>query len=179
MPERRLPSWLAPLLAVAGLALLYARPLRTGFLNDDYLFLEDARSRPIAVSIAERGPLGNWYRPLSRQLYFEALTPVAGGDPRVFHLVNFALFLAALALAVDLLRAFLPWPAVMAGALYWAVLPFQRVNLTWISCSQDLLALGFSLAAVARFRRGQWGAAALYLGALLSKESALPLPVVL
>jgi len=179
MPERRLPSWLALVLAVAGLALLYGDALRTGFLNDDYLFLEDARSRPLAVSIAERGPLGNWYRPLSRQLYFETLAPVAGGDPLVFHLVNFALFLGGAALLVDLLRAFLPWPGVMAGALFWALLPFQRVNLTWISCSQDLLAFAFALAALARFRRGQPGAAPLYLAALLSKESALPLPLAL
>jgi len=179
MSARRLPLWPALLLAAAGLTLLYGDALRTGFLNDDYLFLEEARTRPLAASIGERGPLGNWYRPLSRQLYFEALTPVAGGDPRVFHAVNFAVFLAGLALIVDLLRVFLPLPGVMAGALYWALLPFQRVNLTWISCSQDLIALALAMGAMARFRRGRPGAAPLFLAALLAKESALPLPLAL
>ena len=94
--------------------------------------------------------------------------------------MNYALFLGALALLGDLLACFLPLPGVVAGLLYFATLPFQRVNLTWISCSQDLLALVFSLAAVAAWRRGRDGwAVAAYLLAVFSKESALPLPLLL
>jgi hypothetical protein len=166
--------------AVLGITALYARPLRTGFLNDDYLFLEEASHRPLASALSGLGPLGNYYRPVSRQLYFAALTPLAAGHPLVFHLVNYGLFLAALALLADLLAAFLPAAGVAAGLLYFATLPFQGVNLTWISCSQDLLALGLSLAAVAAWRRGRdlWALLA-YLLAVFSKESALPLPIVL
>lgn len=174
--DRRLPGWIAALLLAAGLAALHAGPLRTGFLNDDYLFLEEARTRPVAESLTRLGALGNYYRPLSRQLYFEALTPLAGERPAVFHGVNFALHLAALALLFDLLRALAPAPAALAGLLWFALLPFQRVNLTWISCSQDLLALALALGALALHRRGRAaGAAACALLAFASKESALPL----
>src|SRR5262249_38662982 len=145
-----------------------------------YLFLEETKTRSLSSALSGLGPLGNYYRPVSRQLYFAALTPLSAGRPLAFHLVNFALFLGALALLADLLAAFLPPPGVAAGLLYFATLPFQRVNLTWISCSQDLLALFFSLLAVAAWRRSRDGWAALaYLLAVFSKESALPLPLAL
>jgi len=166
--------------ALAGLTSLYQGPLTTGFLNDDYLFLEEASRRGVAESLTSLGPLGNYFRPLSRQIYFEALALLFDGRPLAYHLFNYGLFLAALALLVDLMRAFLPLPGVLAGVLYFAVLPFQRVNLTWVSCAQDLLALVFSLAAVALFRRGRIMSAALaYLLAVFGKESALPLPLAL
>jgi hypothetical protein len=170
--------WLA--LFLAALTSLYADALRTGFLNDDYLFLEEARRHPLVESLTSLGPLGNYFRPLARQIYFETLTSLVGERPWAFHAVNYGLFLGSLALLADLLRALLPTQGVLCGVLYFAILPLQRVNLTWISCSQDLLALGFSLGSVALFRRGREGVAAFaYLLALFSKESALPLPLAL
>jgi hypothetical protein len=167
-------------LLVAGLTALYAGALGMPFLNDDYLFLEEARTRPLAASLSDLGPLSNYYRPLSRQIYFEVLTPLAGSDPRVFHAFNFALFLMALALLGDLLRSRLPVPGVFAGVLAFALMPFQRVNLMWISCSQDLLALVGTLAAVALNRRDRWRFALVaFAAAVASKESALPLPIAL
>jgi hypothetical protein len=130
--------WLVAALFVAGAAALYAGALGAGFLNDDYLFLEDAARGPWA---ADRGALANYFRPLSRQLWFGALAPLAGGSPLVFHLASFAVFLAAAALLYDLLRAFAPRSGALAGLVYFAVLPLQRVNQTWISSCQDLLAL--------------------------------------
>src|SRR5207247_7300712 len=104
--------------------------------------------------------------------------PLAGGRPEVFHAANLALFLAALALLFDLLQALLPLPGAVAGTLYFALLPLQRVNLLWISCSQDLLALALALGALALFRRGRAALALLAaLGALASKEVALALPI--
>ena len=179
-PPHRRPWWPAALLALLGLLALYERPLRTGFLNDDYLFLEQARTRPLLESLTSLGALGNYYRPVSRQLYFAALTPLAGDSPALFHTVNMALFLAALVLLADLLVAIAGPTGVLIGLAYVALLPFQRVNLTWVSCSQDLLALGFTLAALAAFRRRLDPlAAVLYLLATFSKESALPLPLAL
>jgi hypothetical protein len=181
---RPLPWWPALLVALLGLGLLYGGALRTGFLCDDFLFLEEARRQPLGSSLVELGPLGNYYRPLSRQIYFELLTPFAPapfeGGALVFHFVNAALFVAALALVVELLLVWLPPAGAMAGALYFALLPMQRVNLTWVSCSQDLLALVFTLLAFRAFRHGRdgWGAVA-YLGAMASKETAFPLPLAL
>lgn len=178
-PTRR-PWWLFVIVIAVAIAATYADALRTGFLNDDFLFLEEARTRPLASTLVEMGPLGNYYRPVSRQLYFEVLTPIAGGHPAVFHAVNGATFAVALALLADLLLAFTTPAGAAVGVLYFALLPFQRVNLTWVSCSQDLLALAFTLAAFALYRRRRDAPAALaYLLAVFSKESALPLPLAL
>jgi hypothetical protein len=174
------PALIAAAGAVVALALLYRGPLRTGFLNDDHLFLEDARTRPLASALTELGALGNYFRPLGRQLYFEALSPIAGGDPLVFHVVNALLFGVALALTAELLLTLLPRAGAIAGVLYLALLPLQRVNLTWISCSQDLLAWGLALASFAWWRRGRLAPALIaYALALASKESAAPLPLAL
>lgn len=169
--------WLPALLFAAGVVALYAGALGTGFLNDDYLFLEDATRGPWAPA---EGALANYFRPLSRQLWFGALAPLAGRHPLAFHLANLVLFLAAAALLWDLLRAFAPRAGALAGLLYFALLPLQRVNLTWISCCQDLLALAGALGALALFRRGRDRLALLcFLAAALAKESALPLPALL
>lgn len=176
----RRPLWLAALALALALAALYAAPLSSGFLNDDLFFLEDAVRRPLVQSLGSLDPLGNYYRPLSRQIYFAALGSIGGGLPWLFHAFNFAVFLGALALLADALRPLLPRGGVMAGVLFFAVLPFQRVNLTWISCSQDLLALGFALAALALHRRDRLLPAALCgVLAMASKESAWPLPLAL
>lgn len=178
-PRPRWIGWIL-VLGIVALTVFYADAIRTRFLNDDYLFLEQARTVDLGSSLVQPDPLGNYWRPLSRQLYFAALTPIADGNPLVFHLVNFALFVAGLALLADLLLAFAPWPGVLAGLVTFALLPFQRVNLTWVSCSQDLLALVGTLGAFACYRRGRDRLAALlYLLAVLSKESALPLPIAL
>ena len=160
-----------------GLTALAADALRVGFLNDDYLFLEQARSTPIVTALTHSDALGNYYRPLSRQVYFGALAGLHA-TPAVFHAVNFAVFLVTVALLAELLAALLPLEAALAGTLYFAVLPLQRVAWLWISCSQDLLALAFSLGSFALYRRERrLLAGALFLAALASKESALPLPV--
>jgi len=176
----RAPRWAAALVALLGLGVLYAGALRTGFLSDDYVFLEEARVQPLLHSLAGPGALGNFYRPLTRQVYFAALTPIAGGAPWVFHLANGIAFAAVLLLVADLLAALLPLSGVMAGTLYFATLPLQRVILTWVSCSQDLFAVLFVLLALALYRRGRdRGALLAYLAALASKDVAFPLPAAL
>jgi len=176
-PTRRSP-WPAAVLLALGLALLYARPLASGFLNDDHLFLEQARTSALPGSLTHLDPLANYVRPVSRQLWFAALTPVAGGDPRVFHAASALVFGVSLVLLADLLAVFAPPIGVLAGVAYFALLPSTRVLLTWVSCSQDLLALMFSLAALACFRRRRDGwATALFALAAFSKEAALPLPL--
>ncbi len=175
----------APILA-AALAVLYAGALGAGFVNDDYLFLEQVRRHGLLGALGEPGGVGNHFRPLSREAWFALLGPLSGGGPLLFHLASFAVFLGSLALLADLMRALVPrrdpGPAapVLAGVLWFALLPFQRVNLAWASCSQDLLALAGALGALALFRRGHTRAAWLvYAAATLAKQSALPLPLLL
>jgi hypothetical protein len=173
------PFWPAALLLALGLELWYSGALSTGFLNDDHLFLEQARTHRLAESLLGLGPLGNYVRPVSRQLWFAALTPIAAGDTRVFHAASALVFAGAMLLLADLLAVFGPPIGVLAGVAYLALLPFTRVLLMWVSCSQDLLALLFVLAALALFRRGhdRWALIA-YLFAAFSKEAALPFPIV-
>ena len=179
-PARTFRNLLAALGLALGLGVLAAGPLATGFLNDDYLFLEQARTRPLAGSLVHGDALGNYARPLSRQVYFAALTRISNGSPRVFHAVNFALFLGALALAADLMVALLPPVAACTAVLAFALVPLQRVGWLWISCSQDLLALVGSLGALALYRRSRRALAfAVAIAALASKESALALPALL
>jgi hypothetical protein len=179
-------GWQAPALFLAGLAALYAGALGNGFINDDYLFLEEVRRRGLWDAILHPAGLGNYFRPLSREVWFAIVGPLTGGEPVLFHVAQFALFVAALVLLADLLGVFAParerWvaPAALAGLLGFALLPFQFVNLAWVSCSQDLLALIGVLGSLALYRRGRMLYAVLaYAGATLAKESALPLPGVL
>jgi hypothetical protein len=170
--------WLPALLFLAGVTALYAGALSTGFLNDDFLFLEDAARHGPWSPV--QGALANYFRPVSRQLWFGTLAPLFGPHPLAFHLAGLLVFLAGVALLYDLLRAFAPRPGALAGLVYFAALPLQRVNLLWVSCCQDLLALAGTLGAFALFRRGRDRLALLaFLAAALSKESALPLPALL
>ncbi len=176
-------DWQAPALLLAGLAALYAGALATGFVNDDYLFLEQARRSNVLEAMLHPGGLGNFFRPLSREAWFALWLPLSGGQPLVFHLAQFAVFTLALVLLADLLSAFtrqrmpLLAPSVLAGVLWFAVLPFQRVNLLWVSCAQELLALTLALGAFALYRRDRmWPALLVFMAATLAKESALPLP---
>ena len=179
-------DWQAPALAIAGIVALYATTLTAGFINDDYLFLEQTRRYGLWGALTHASGLSNYFRPLSREVWFGLLSPLAGGEPLLFHVAQLVVFIAALVLLADLLSAFVPRagrlvpPPVLAGVVWFALLPFQRVNLTWVSCSQDLLALVGVLASLAWFRRGRLVPALLaYAASTLAKESALPLPVAL
>ncbi len=175
-----IPRWLAPVLLVAGVVALYAGALTVGFLNDDHLFLEQARRQSLLASLTQPDALANYFRPLSRPVWFELLSPLSGGRPFVFHAANLALLLLAGGLVFALLRTLAGSAGAWVGTLYFLLLPLQRVNVTWISCSQDLLALVFALAAFALFRAGRDRLAVLaFAAAVLSKESALPLPLLL
>lgn len=179
-PPTPAPRVLAPLAFAAGLAALYFGALTSGFLNDDYLFLEDARRQGFAAMFAPGGGLENFFRPLSREAWFAALTPIAGGRPELFHAANFALFLGACALLWNFLRERTSESGAWIATLWFATLPLQRVNLTWISCNQDLLALTTTLAAFASWRAKRPLVTAIaYALALASKEVAAPLPLAL
>ncbi|MFN8586674.1 MAG: hypothetical protein U0704_02645 [Candidatus Eisenbacteria bacterium] len=171
---------LAPLAFAGGLFALYANALATGFLNDDHLFLEQARERGLAALASGGGGLANYYRPLSREIWFGLLAPVADGRAWVFHAASLAVFLAAAALLFRLLRAHTGPAGAWIGTLWFTTLPLQRVNLLWISCNQELLALAGTLAAFAAWRARRVGWALLaYAAALASKDVAAPLPAAL
>ncbi len=178
--SRRAARLIVPCLAALGLTILFADALQSRFVNEDYVFLEKEHGHEPVASVTGFGAFANSYPWLSRQAYFALLGLTADGNALVFHLVNLALLGVALGLLADLLRALLPPAGVMVGLLYFALLPLQRVNLMSVSCGQDLLALVGSLAALALYRKGRIALAVVAFAiALMSKESALALPIAL
>src|SRR5262245_38493275 len=119
--------WQPGVLDVAGIVALNENTLGAGFINDDYLFLEETRRYGVWGALVHGGGLANFFRPLSREVWFGLLSPFSGGGPGVFHLAQLALFLVALGLLADLLAVFVPgpkrWfaPAVLAGIAWYAL----------------------------------------------------------
>ena len=83
--------------AVAAM-LVHMRSLRAPFFADDWLFLDQVRFRSFAQVLASPDPLGNFFRPLGRQVWFWLLANLSGESPLVFHAANLLTFFAAVVL---------------------------------------------------------------------------------
>ncbi len=182
MGRGRLPALAA--LDVAGLVLFAAlwlqrAALRAPFFADDFLFLDQARGRSLWATLAGRDPIGNFARPVGRQLDFWVLSRLGHESPLLFHAVNLGLFLAALALLFVVVRR-LAGPVAAAIATAFVALHYAAdVPLLWASGGQDLLALTGALGALALYLAGRRAlAAVLLLLALLSKETVVFTPLV-
>lgn len=167
------PWSLAPVLgAIAVLVAARAAPL--GFpVADDFGFLSHALLHPPPDWLDGGGsPL--YWRPLSRQLYYQVLGPLMLAWPLGVALIHALLLALAGLLLHRALRPAWPAPAAALAASFPIVLDAARQVVTWPSCAQDLLALAFGAAALHAISRGRrvWALAAL-LAALLSKETAL------
>jgi hypothetical protein len=177
LPVLRWPAALA--LVLAGAAWLQAGVARAPFFADDFLFLDQVRLRSLWTALAGRDPIGNFVRPVGRQLWFWLLSHVGHESPLVFHLAGLALFLGALALLFTIARRLAGPVAATIATAFVALHYAADVPLLWAAGSQDLLALTGALAALALFLGGRraWAAVALLL-ALLSKETVLLTPLV-
>jgi tetratricopeptide (TPR) repeat protein len=177
-----LPGWLA--------FMLYLPTLSHGFVWDDTYFLTDLPllrdpelwwqqiSEPLFVS-------RNYFRPLPLAAFsFEAR--LGGLNPFVFHFVNVLLHAANTTLVVLLARALIPVGAAAAVAgLVFAIHPALVENVAWISDRFDLMMALFILLALVWEHRVSHpalraaGIGVLFLLALLSKETAVVLLVLL
>jgi hypothetical protein len=170
-----LPTWAKPALALVGLGLaLYGRALTVGWVGDDFIFLDAAVRTPLLELLTGRHGIVGFYRPLSRELYFWWWGKALGLGPFAMHLINALTFAAVLALLHRLAaRAAGERAAWLACAAFMAF-PGGGALLAWVSCAQDLIALFWTLAALAlaRDRRPAWaGVAVAFAG--LSKETGL------
>jgi len=178
----RLP--VLPWAGVLGLVLLAAlwlhgAALRAPFFADDFVFLDQVRDRGLLSALTGPDPIGNFVRPVGRQLHFWLLARAGGGSPVLFHAANVVLFLGALALLFVVARRLAGTLAAAIATAFVALHYAADVPLLWASGSQDLLALAGALGALALFLSGRrWLAAAVFLPALLSKETVLFLPLV-
>jgi protein O-mannosyl-transferase len=137
------------------------------------------------------GPYLKMYTPLTYTTWWAAMKYMgATGSPVVFHLINIALHLAAVALVFSILVVCLksPW-AALGGAAVFALHPVQVESVAWVSEMNNLLATALALGAIRlylAFRictgRARWVyfsvASAVYVLALLAKPTAVMTPVI-
>ena len=93
-----IPSGLVLVLILVGVFLLHRDALRLPFFADDYLFLEQVRGRSLVAAVTSPDGLGNFLRPVGRQLYFWSLAHFFGESARAFHTANLVLFLGIVTL---------------------------------------------------------------------------------
>src|SRR5262245_15216098 len=139
--------------AAVGLVLLvttlvHLRALAKPFFADDYLFLEQARGRSIVTLLASPDPLGNFFRPFSRQFYFWLVARLSQESPTGFHLFGLGLFLGSLFLLYLITRGFLGRASAVFALGFVALHYSADVPIAWASGSQDLLAILFATLAI-------------------------------
>jgi hypothetical protein len=158
---------------------LYLPALDTPFFADDYLFLDQVRGRPLLASLATPDPLSNFYRPVSRQLYFWLIGKATHESPLAFHAGNLACFLVILVLLFLIVRRLAGVRAGVIATGFLALHYSAEVPIRWACGSQELLAVGGALAAIHFHLRGRslLGGLAMLLAAF-SKEVILIAPIV-
>jgi hypothetical protein len=175
---RTAPGWVPLALVLAAASAIHARILRAPFFADDFLFLDQVRARPLVDSLLSRDPLGNFLRPVGRQLHFWIWSHATRESPLAFHLVNLVLFLAAVVILYEIARRLAGRGPAIVAAAFLALQYAADVPLLWASGSQDLLALALGLGAILLAMEDQdVGAAFAFVLAVLSKETAAAVPV--
>src|SRR5882672_1228417 len=96
--------WPALALIAAAAFVLHPGALGRPFYGDDFQFLDQVRDHSLWRTLTSIDPLGNYFRPLSRQLLFWIVARASGESPLAFHLVNAGLWLAVLIVLFTLIR---------------------------------------------------------------------------
>ncbi len=173
-------AWWASLAALAGAVLGHLPVLGAWWCRDDWGLL--AR----AAGLADR-PQGLPARWLSQHLYWQATWSLWGLNPTPHAVVRLLLHGACALLVVRLARrgGLTTAGAALAGFVF-AASPLAFTPLYWASGIQELLGAALALLALERWlAAGEEGRGAVVVaglaavGALLSKESALGLPLLL
>ncbi|HSG46951.1 MAG TPA: hypothetical protein VLA43_03950, partial [Longimicrobiales bacterium] len=192
-PHGVLPS----MLVVAAAVLVYLNALGNGFAYDDIVIVRDnplvhGLGDPLRIWLSPYWPgseamLRGLYRPLT-SFVFALQWDLGGGAPWVFHGVSVLLHACVALLLYRLLNAVVGWRGATAGAVLFAVHPVHVEAVANVVGQGELLSAVMVLgAAVIHAERPRTGVApsrqvlvaVLFLGALLAKEHAIVLPVLL
>ena len=173
---------LATIAVIAVTLATYWPGVWAGFVGDDFMILHRLRALSGAEDVLRffRGEFFEYYRPIGFAAHAVDWA-IAGPDPRQFHLTNILLHTANAVLVLLIGRALSP--RSLAGpiaALLFALHASNHEAVMWISARFDLLATGFSLAALwwmIRRDDSRMVPAVLFALAVLSKESAVALPL--
>jgi tetratricopeptide (TPR) repeat protein len=172
---------------LAILTLLTFLPaLRNGFVNrdDGLLLLEN----PLVLELSWRS-LARIFMSVQQFFYYVPLVYVTialqhhknGCDPFVYHLTNLLLHTANVLLVFGILKSLVkdPWQAFII-ALIFAVHPLRVESVAWVSERKDVLFSLFFLGSLWSYMRsGKSVPIVLYAAALLSKPTAVGLPLIL
>jgi protein O-mannosyl-transferase len=159
-----------------GAALLaFGGSLASGFHFDDYSIFGD----PNLTS--DSGWMSIFSLRQTRPLTFLTLwINYAIGVPMLYHVVNLALHLGAVALAFECLRRLLPERAAIAATAIFALHPIQAEAVDYIWARSIVLATLLCLAALLDWIEGRhWTAVIWFALALLAKEEVVAFPLVL
>lgn len=172
-------QWLALALVLFGTVVLYLPALHTAFFADDYLFLDQVRGRSLWDALLAPDPLSNFFRPVSRQLYFWLVAGATHESPFAFRVGNLITLLGVVTLLWALVRRLAGDRAAMFAAAFLALHYCADVPVRWACGSQELLSVLGALAALLLHTSGRrrWAGVAM-LFAALSKEVVLLTPVI-
>jgi len=166
------------LLAVA-IVLLHVPGLPRTFFADDFLFLDQVRSRTLLESLRVADPLSNFYRPVSRQIYFWIISATTNESGFAFHASNLFFFVVLVGLFYLVARRMAGGVAAAIGTAFLALHYAGDVPVRWACGSQELLSVGGALAALWLHLGGRrFLAAAFLVVAALSKEIVLLTPLI-
>ena len=193
-------KWLVPVMLVAATVAVYGRTTGFQFVFDDTSFILTNPlvqspsnipryfTQPVwsGIAIAQQ----NYYRPLFL-LWVLANYSAFDGHPAWWHLAALLLHcLNALLVYLAALRLVKETLAAGAGAALFALHPVQAESVSWICCSNDLLACFFVLASFLAYGKAReagggrsliWWSVSLacYAAGALSKEPAVLLPLLM
>lgn len=178
-PAFPLPVWVCVGLILTAAAILHLPSLQTPFFADDYLFLDQVRGRPLPEALAQPDPLSNYFRPVSRQVYFWLIATGTRESSLAFHISNLLLFLGTLVLLFLVVRRIAGERAGLIATAFLALHYAADVPVKWACGSQELLAVNGALLSLLLHLRGRRLAAGIaLLLAALSKEAVLLTPVI-
>lgn len=185
---RSLPrAWVWTILVVAAF-LPYVQLLRLPLISDDYAILfQLVRLGPFGMWSGPHTAGGQFIRPLvSLSFYLNYM--LGGFNPLGYHLLNWILhFLDAVLVGVLTYKILKQTKVAYIAGFLFAVWPHHTDAVTWVSGRTDVLAALFVLLCLVSFlsfrESGKtsylWGSYLLFVGALLSKESAIVLPLLI
>src|SRR5262249_51464106 len=125
-----------------------------GWFADDFHFLDVARRVPVAQALTGQYGIYPWYRPLSRELFYEAIVACGPAAPMVAHALALVVLFASAWLLFSLSRRRIAGPAAAVAPALFVCCDYTKFLTAWPSGFQDLLAVLLTLAAVEAHARG-------------------------
>jgi hypothetical protein len=163
-------------------AIAYGKLYQAGLVLDDHSLIANnpnLQSLPALLRGLGQdlwGGSGYWRPLLVLDFYSDRL--LFGDTWGLWHLVSLGYHLLAVGLLYTVLKGLYPARVALVGAAFFALHPIQSEAICWLAARNDLLVVLCGLGMLYFLQRQRMVLAVVaYVLALLSKESALPLPL--